>query len=95
MRSENVLALSSPNCIPNCSDRVQLKFNANPRKAERNQWKGGGRTRARTWDPLIKSQLLYQLSYAPGPHTWGSPKPAGLSNSTPHCPAIMPVASSK
>ncbi len=23
---------------------------------------GGGRTRARTWDPLIKSQLLYQLS---------------------------------
>src|SRR6188472_4012880 len=28
-------------------------------------WNGGGRTRARTWDPLIKSQLLYQLSYAP------------------------------
>jgi hypothetical protein len=28
------------------------------------KWKGGGRTRARTWDPLIKSQLLYQLSYA-------------------------------
>lgn len=27
--------------------------------------KDGGRTRARTWDPLIKSQLLYQLSYAP------------------------------
>ncbi len=27
--------------------------------------KCGGRTRARTWDPLIKSQLLYQLSYAP------------------------------
>ena len=25
----------------------------------------GGRTRARTCDPLIKSQLLYQLSYAP------------------------------
>ena len=25
----------------------------------------GGRTRARTVDPLIKSQLLYQLSYAP------------------------------
>ena len=25
--------------------------------------KSGGRTRARTWDPLIKSQLLYQLSY--------------------------------
>src|SRR5688500_7026854 len=27
---------------------------------------GGGRTRTRTLDPLIKSQLLYQLSYAPG-----------------------------
>jgi hypothetical protein len=25
----------------------------------------GGRTRTRTLDPLIKSQLLYQLSYAP------------------------------
>ena len=27
----------------------------------------GGRTRTRTLDPLIKSQLLYQLSYAPIP----------------------------
>ncbi len=27
----------------------------------------GGRSRIRTYDPLIKSQLLYQLSYAPGP----------------------------
>src|ERR1017187_1916225 len=26
----------------------------------------GGRNRARTCDPLIKSQLLYQLSYTPG-----------------------------
>ncbi len=26
----------------------------------------GGRTWARTKDPLIKSQLLYQLSYASG-----------------------------
>jgi len=25
----------------------------------------GGRTRTRTLDPLIKSQLLYHLSYAP------------------------------
>jgi hypothetical protein len=25
----------------------------------------GGRSRTRTYDPLIKSQLLYQLSYAP------------------------------
>ena len=35
----------------------------------------GGRTRIRTLDPLIKSQLLYQLSYAPGaerhPHKRG------------------------
>ena len=30
---------------------------------------GGGRTRTRTLDPLIKSQLLYQLSYAPA---WGA-----------------------
>jgi hypothetical protein len=29
------------------------------------QFFDGGRTRARTLDPLIKSQLLYQLSYAP------------------------------
>ncbi len=28
----------------------------------------GGRTRIRTLDPLIKSQLLYQLSYAPDRH---------------------------
>jgi hypothetical protein len=27
--------------------------------------KSGGRDRDRTCDPLIKSQLLYQLSYAP------------------------------
>src|ERR1700694_4071528 len=27
----------------------------------------GGRSRTRTYDPLIKSQLLYQLSYAPLP----------------------------
>jgi hypothetical protein len=27
--------------------------------------KSGGRDRFRTCDPLIKSQLLYQLSYAP------------------------------
>jgi hypothetical protein len=26
--------------------------------------KNGGRTRARTVDPMIKSHLLYQLSYA-------------------------------
>jgi hypothetical protein len=27
--------------------------------------KDGGRSRTRTYDPLIKSQLLYHLSYAP------------------------------
>ncbi len=31
----------------------------------------GGRTRTRTLDPLIKSQLLYQLSYAPGTNDRG------------------------
>jgi hypothetical protein len=31
----------------------------------------GGRSRARTYDPLIKSQLLYQLSYAPAPSLGG------------------------
>ena len=30
----------------------------------------GGRTRTRTWDPLIKSQLLYHLSYAPRWRAW-------------------------
>ena len=44
----------------------------------------GGRTRARTWDPLIKSQLLYQLSYAPGLPLAGTPaKRASLSKATP------------
>ena len=33
----------------------------------------GGRTQARTVDPLIKSQLLYQLSYAP------IEKPSGMA----------------
>jgi hypothetical protein len=34
----------------------------------------GGRSRTRTYDPLIKSQLLYQLSYAPGPKNRGDPE---------------------
>jgi hypothetical protein len=34
-------------------------------KLEKHSGINGGRTRTRTWDPLIKSQLLYQLSYAP------------------------------
>jgi hypothetical protein len=50
----------------------------------------GGRTRARTWDPLIKSQLLYQLSYAPGtgPEK-GRYRRASFSKATLRCPASL------
>src|SRR5260370_38204716 len=48
---------------------------------------GGGRTRARTWDPLIKSQLLYQLSYAPGTGPESLRERASFSKATPRCPA--------
>ena len=44
-----------------CKLRIQFPFSSIAEVIE----KFGGRTRARTWDPLIKSQLLYQLSYAP------------------------------
>ena len=48
----------------------------------------GGRTRARTWDPLIKSQLLYQLSYAPGTGVQESlRKSRSFSKAPPRCPA--------
>src|SRR5262245_65984087 len=48
----------------------------------------GGRTRTRTWDPLIKSQLLYQLSYAPGMPPAGDAAEAGsCSKAVPRCPA--------
>ncbi len=40
----------------------------------------GGRSRIRTYDPLIKSQLLYQLSYAPA-------KGAAYSNPLTACEA--------
>ncbi len=33
-------------------------------KTGRERW-GGERARDRTWDLLVKSQLLYRLSYAP------------------------------
>jgi hypothetical protein len=48
----------------------------------------GGRTRARTWDPMIKSHLLYQLSYAPGtgPEKTLARGPS-FSKATPRCPA--------
>src|SRR6266511_4951353 len=48
----------------------------------------GGRTRTRTWDPLIKSQLLYQLSYAPGMPPAKDPAGArSCSKAGSHCPA--------
>jgi hypothetical protein len=47
----------------------------------------GGRTRARTWDPMIKSHLLYQLSYAPGSCPEKPCKRASFSKATPRCPA--------
>jgi hypothetical protein len=50
----------------------------------------GGRTRARTWDPLIKSQLLYQLSYAPGTGPEKTRyKRASFSKATLRCPANL------
>jgi hypothetical protein len=44
--------------------RERVLFSS-PEKRQLFQGFDGGRTRARTLDPLIKSQLLYQLSYAP------------------------------
>ena len=54
----------------------------------------GGRTRARTWDPLIKSQLLYQLSYAPGRE---NPKLSGfpLGTTTSHSPRRVDITGEK
>jgi hypothetical protein len=48
----------------------------------------GGRTRARTWDPMIKSHLLYQLSYAPGTGRESLHKRASFSKAIPRCPAM-------
>src|SRR5258708_32899119 len=47
----------------------------------------GGRTRARTWDPMIKSHLLYQLSYAPGTGPESLRKRASFSKAIWRCPA--------
>ena len=51
----------------------------------------GGRTRTRTLDPLIKSQLLYQLIYAPSEHcvTWGDPLRSGATEA-PRVVALTP-----
>jgi hypothetical protein len=46
------IAPATPNYLSNFISKFNARFD-------------GGRTRARTLDPLIKSQLLYQLSYAP------------------------------
>jgi hypothetical protein len=56
-----ILAKSRPRLAPSPAD-------GRPRWSKAPEIAGfcGGRTRALTWDPLIKSQLLYQLSYAPG-----------------------------
>jgi hypothetical protein len=67
--------------------------------------KNGGRTRARTLDPLIKSQLLYQLSYAPvrllgaararhvqnegGDNKWRTPCPALFATKSTQCDSSM------
>ena len=40
----------------------------------------GGCSRIRTYDPLIKSQLLYQLSYAPKPRGTLRPRGEGAEN---------------
>ena len=50
----------------------------------------GGRTRTRTLDPLIKSQLLYQLSYAPGLPRREPPQRAWLSKGGRVSPAFAP-----
>ena len=59
---------------------------------EKKAFSNGGRTRARTWDPLIKSQLLYQLSYAPGtcPETILARGPS-FSKAIPLCPASWAI----
>jgi hypothetical protein len=57
----------------------------------------GGRTRTRTWDPLIKSQLLYQLSYAPEPGTdvLAGKGPEGRGYRALACPAQAPLIASQ
>jgi hypothetical protein len=54
---------------------------------DRKPRRGGGCTRIRTLDPLIKSQLLYQLSYTPGPLTPSGGKRGSFSKAAARCPA--------
>src|ERR1700749_1996099 len=69
--------------------RAQYCAGAAGLKLEQILEKLGGRTRARTWDPMIKSHLLYQLSYAPGANRPGKAfvKSRSFSKATPRCPA--------
>jgi hypothetical protein len=48
--------------------------------------KHGGCRRARTFDPLIKSQLLYQLSYAPN-----KSRPSHKAHVASYVPAVKPI----
>jgi hypothetical protein len=45
---------------------IKMLQSVQRRNGKKRRHINGGRTRTRTLDPLIKSQLLYQLSYAPG-----------------------------
>ncbi len=66
--------LSHPRCGRDCN------IERSPRRACRPPippGKYGGCSRIRTYDPLIKSQLLYQLSYAPIPRRNRSPRVSG------------------
>ncbi len=60
---------SVENLTQDCASAVLAQSPAEngepPRRNLENKGKFGGRSRTRTYDPLIKSQLLYHLSYAP------------------------------
>src|SRR5665811_2034682 len=69
--------------------RVRMRSADRPQPVE----KYGGRTRTRTVDPLIKSQLLYQLSYAPSelrPSRRRRRRPTRLGIS--ELPRVLPLA---
>jgi hypothetical protein len=86
-----------PQRVLNCGSPIRrgsttLKPNIKPlcdglvRKGEKRSRINGGRTRTRTWDPLIKSQLLYQLSYAPGISPPPAVRAGSCSKAGSHCP---------
>src|SRR5581483_3807640 len=72
-----------------------VRDEVDPRRRRRPRTLSGGCRRTRTFDPLIKSQLLYQLSYTPlavgaasaatGPSAWISGAPAARSCNTGAC----------